>query len=178
MPIATTPQARVFYALVPGVALRRELAELALAVARAAHGRAVGVEQLHLTLLFLGNVERMRIHALCDLAAEVRVPPIVFTLTTVGRFRHAGVAWVAPADDDAATVSALAHALAQRAQDAGFTIERREFHPHITLARRCTRPPPIDCTPALPWHIERFVLMESVPEGGGVRYRELGAWVV
>jgi len=148
---ADSAQARLFFALVPDDGLRRELAELALVVADRVHGRAIPAGHIHLTLVFLGNVPRARLDIAQEAAHPIPSPPFDLRFQTLGRFRRSDVTWIAPlgaakeADD-------LARALAERLTDRGFLLERREFHPHVTLARRSARPPPkLEFTP-FDWH--------------------------
>jgi 2'-5' RNA ligase len=54
--------------------------------------------------------------------------------------------------------------------------ERRAFHPHVTLARRCRRDlAPRAMTP-LAWRVETLTLMASETLPDGPRYRELACW--
>jgi len=172
---ADSAQARLFFALVPDDGLRRELAELALVVADRVHGRAIPAGQIHLTLVFLGNVPSARRNIAQEAAQCIPSPPFDLRLQTLGRFRRSDVTWIAP-PGTAKEADDLARALAEQLTDRGFLLERREFHPHVTLARRSTRPPPkLEFTP-FDWHVERFALMESIPDRDGVRYAEIDAW--
>ncbi|MDH5265059.1 MAG: RNA 2',3'-cyclic phosphodiesterase, partial [Betaproteobacteria bacterium] len=56
--------ARLFFALWPDAAARAALADLARATANRYGGRAVPAANLHLTLVFLGEVDPARIAAL------------------------------------------------------------------------------------------------------------------
>lgn len=94
------------------------------------------LDQLHITLLFLGKVEPDRIAALCDAARDLPVEAFELDVIGVGCF---GKPWsprnlwagVQPPDP----VAALHWALRSRMAGLGFAPESRSFRPHITLAR-------------------------------------------
>ena len=92
-------------------------------------------EQLHLTLRFVGEVERPVAEDLADALGRVRAPRFDLRIKGVGRFdqRSAGALWagVEPREP----VAALAAKLERVCLTVGLAPERRAFHPHITLAR-------------------------------------------
>lgn len=93
-------------------------------------------EQLHLTLRYIGEVDRPVAEDVAAALGSIHAFPVEFALSGVGWFDHgprgALFARVAPA----APLAAL-HAKTDRALvRAGLEPERRAFTPHITLARR------------------------------------------
>lgn len=94
-------------------------------------------EQLHLTLKFLGNVSATQIPRLAERLRSVadRYPSFPLEVTGVGAFpsvirpRTLWVGVVAPA------LSTLASAVDDACAAEGFAVERRPFHPHVTLGR-------------------------------------------
>lgn len=124
---------RMFVALELPAACRATLAGLAVPVRGV---RWLPVDQLHLTLAFLGEVDaaqekRLRVHL-----AGVQVPPFHLPIKGVGTFGggRPSVIW-------AGVGSAHPHlyALHKHLHDAlfaaGLDPELRAFHPHVTLAR-------------------------------------------
>ena len=92
-------------------------------------------EQLHLTLRFIGEVDRPLANDLAAALAGVRSSAFDLRLSGLGTFdrRSGGVLWagVEPAEP----VKALAARIERICQAVGLPPERRAFHPHITLAR-------------------------------------------
>jgi 2'-5' RNA ligase len=92
-------------------------------------------EQLHLTLRFIGEVERPLATDIAHSMAGLRSPPFELRLSGLGTFDHrsGGAIWagVEPAEP----VKALAARVERICQSAGLAPERRAFRPHITLAR-------------------------------------------
>ncbi len=97
--------------------------------------RWVPDEQLHLTLRFIGEVERPLADDIVAALASVRFERFRLRLSGVGRFeqRSGGALWagVEPREP----VAALAAKVERACIRAGLEPERRAFHPHVTLAR-------------------------------------------
>lgn len=93
-------------------------------------------EQLHITLLFLGDVEQGRIEGLCDVARDLPVEAFELEVTGLGCFgqpRSPRNLWAGVQPPE--PVAALNGALKTRMAGLGITPESRPFRPHITLAR-------------------------------------------
>jgi 2'-5' RNA ligase len=92
-------------------------------------------EQLHLTLRFIGEVERPVAEDIAAALANLRFQPFELRIAGVGRFDHQrrGTLWAGVAPH--APVAALAAKVERACVDVGLPPERRAFHPHITLAR-------------------------------------------
>jgi len=97
--------------------------------------RWVPDENLHLTLRFLGEVERPLAEDIAAALATLRSPSFELQIAGVGQFakRNGGALWAGVAPRDA--VSALAAKVDRACTSAGVEPEHRAFHPHITLAR-------------------------------------------
>ena len=93
-------------------------------------------EQLHLTLRYIGEVERPMAEDVASALGSLHAPPIDLALSGVGWFDHgprgALFARVAPVEPLAALHGKVNRALVR----AGLKPEGRAFLPHITLARR------------------------------------------
>lgn len=146
--------------------------------------RWVGDEQLHLTLRFIGEVERPIAN---DVAAVLeRVRPLAFELRIagVGKFekRQSGALWagVWPREP----VVALAAKVERAIQQAGLEPEHRAFSPHITLARWNRRNAEAVETflrrnsdlHSDPFEVDRFTLFESKLSRHGPHYEEIAAF--
>ena len=124
---------RLFVALHPPFAVRERLADLMDGVAAA---RWQDDEQLHLTVRFVGEVDRPQGEDLADALAQVRAPAPQVALAGVGSFGARGRAdtlWVG-----VAPVEPLRHLHAkveQACARAGLAPERRAYYPHVTVAR-------------------------------------------
>ena len=92
-------------------------------------------EQLHLTLRFIGEVERPIANDIADALSRIRAEPFQLRIAGVGRFeqRSSGALWAGV--EPKAPVAALAAKVERICQQVGLEPERRAYHPHITLAR-------------------------------------------
>jgi 2'-5' RNA ligase len=123
---------RLFVALRPPPPIRRALAALQDEVAGA---RWQDDEQLHLTLRFVGEVERRQAEDLAAALGEVRAAAPAVRLHGVGRFDsgHGGALWagIAPREP----LAALHRKVDRICVGIGLAPERRAYLPHVTLAR-------------------------------------------
>lgn len=131
---------RLFLALEVPEAHRREIERRATALRRSLPAaRWVPVENLHLTLRFLGATDPDRVPRLVDAVrpAFAAFEPLTLRLAGGGTFppaRSARVAWVGI--DGGEALPELQREVAAAADAAlGLEPEGRAFHPHVTLAR-------------------------------------------
>ncbi len=168
---------RLFFALWPDAAARAALAQLANEIAAKTGGRAPAIENLHLTLAFVGEVAGESVAALHGVGrvAAAGVAPFALILDRVGVFRSAGIAWAGASAPPPELVQLVAHLNAALASE-DFPTERRTFQPHLTLARRCR----IRVSGAIPapiaWPVERITLNASETLPNGPRYRAVAQW--
>ena len=140
--------------------------------------RWVGDEQLHLTLRFIGEVERPVANDLAAALAAIRFERFKLRISGVGRFdrRNGGALWAGV--EPKAPVTALAAKVERVCQDVGLPPERRAFHPHITLARwkgRSARAADAFAErgsglSSEPFAVDRFILSESHLSRHGPHY--------
>lgn len=141
-------------------------------------------DQLHLTLRFIGEVERPLAEDIAMSLARVRSPRIALRIAGTGRFdqTNSGALWagVEPREP----VAALAAKIERVCQSTGLPPERRAFYPHITLARwrgRRSREAAefIQRSASLasdPFDIEDFVLFESRLSRHGAHYEAVSRY--
>lgn len=168
---------RLFFALWPDAAARDALGTLALAVAAQARGKSPPAENLHLTVVFLGDIPATRVDALRSMGAREAAieAPFALTLDRMGTFRGTGIAWVGPSSPPP-RLDPFARRLGAALAADGFATERQTFHPHVTLARRCRKPGNATIASPIAWHAARLTLTASDPRADGPRYRDIDAW--
>jgi 2'-5' RNA ligase len=103
----------------------------------AKRGRYTWRENLHLTLVFIGETNRADdvLDIMEEVAEERFTEPMELTLTAPGVFggRGGDLHWVGV--ENTPELKALAKSLASGLQEGGFSIEKHRFTPHITIAR-------------------------------------------
>jgi 2'-5' RNA ligase len=137
--------------------------------------------QLHLTLRFIGEVERPLANDIADALSSIRAQRFDLRIKGVGRFeqRSSGALWAGV--DPRAPVGALAAKVERSCQQVGLEPERRTYHPHITLARwtgRRTRELHDYLTrqaalSSEPFAVTGFTLFESRLSRHGAHYQEV-----
>lgn len=138
-------------------------------------------DQLHLTLAFLGEVDRRAEQDLADALAAVHAPPFTLEIRGVGHFEHKGkpsALWAAVTPS--APLNLLHKRVVTACRRAGVEPDRKVFRPHVTLARlnRSSSPPggwlARHGTLAVgPWEADAFILFESRLTPGGSQYKPL-----
>jgi len=165
---------RLFFALWPDGAAASALEELAVALAPALGGKAVPREKIHLTLAFLGEVPPAEVERAIAAGDSVRTRELNVLLDRIGSFRRAKVAW-AGSEAAPAGLAALHVALREALAERGFTIEDRDFAPHVTLVRGIVRAlARKDMPRGIEWRADGFSLVRSEPGTG--RYSIVASW--
>jgi 2'-5' RNA ligase len=166
---------RLFVAIRPPEAIRDLLID---AMDESPDFRWQSEEQLHLTLKFIGEVDRPVASDIADALSRIRSGPFELRISGTGRFeqRSAGALWAGIEPKE--PVAALAAKIDRACLAAGIEPERRAFHPHVTLARwsgRRTREVAafLDRTRGLasdPFTVDAFTLFESRLSRHGAQY--------
>jgi RNA 2',3'-cyclic 3'-phosphodiesterase len=132
---------RTFIAIDPGKEIRARLVSLQEVLARAeTEVKWVERENLHVTLLFLGEVDERDLPAVCKAVAEVAAQTLTFPMgvQTVGCFpnpRRPRTLWAGVGEGSQALCT-LHDALEPPLLELGcYRREERQFTPHITLGR-------------------------------------------
>lgn len=172
-PAAKKDVARVFFALWPDAEVRDALAALACGVQAECGGRATRADKIHLTLFFVGQVERSRLPGLQAAASTVRSVPFELVVDHLGYFRRARIAWAGATCPPALATSVAS--LTGKLVAEGIAAEDRPFVPHITLAREALRKPTNTLIEPVIWRVRDFVLVES-QRGFDGAYQVLQRW--
>jgi 2'-5' RNA ligase len=163
---------RLFVAIRPPIAIREHLLA---AMGGVAGARWQSDEQLHLTLRFIGEVDRHSARDVDAALGAVHHPPFEIALAGIGAFDRRGepvALWAGIVPHEPLRI--LQKKIDQAIVRAGIEPERRAFTPHITLARlpRGARSVKVllETSGGLaspPFAVEEFSLFESrlTPEG-------------
>ena len=128
-------------------------------------------ENLHLTLAFIGETDRLE-DAKTALAALSGGGPVrLETGGPLGRFDD--LWWAGIRGGEA--LAALAGAVQTALRNAGFPIERRAWKPHVTLVRRWRGPAPETAVAPAAMTAQRISLMRSDRVDGRLVYTEVYA---
>ena len=183
---------RLFVAIDPPEDVRRRLGALSRGLDGA---RWVPLDQVHLTLRFLGEVGSEASERIASSLEAVREPRFSLTLAGVGRFpparpkplrRGEGPSRRAPrilwaGIEEQPRLTALHDAIEARVREAGLPPEDKLFSPHLTLAR-LREGTPSDAVELWlergrafregPFAVDRFSLYSSVLAPTGAQHRK------
>jgi len=156
-------------------ALCETAAELKAASRR---GRVTRRENLHLTLVFIGETARVDdILDVMEEAAEAAfTEPVKISLSEAGIFKGRGgdLHWVGV--ENTPELKRLAKELAEGLRAEGFEIEKRRFTPHITIGREMVLSPSADIRiHKASMTADNISLMRSEHVNGRIVYTELAA---
>ena len=165
---------RLFVAIRPPEAIRGQLLDLMEGLLDL---RWQDDQQLHLTLRFIGEVERPVAEDVTTALSGIRFDRFAIAVSGVGKFekRRHGALWAGLQPKE--QLKALNAKLERACQSAGLQPEGRAYHPHITLARWKGRAPRLDSfmekhggLKSEPWDVREFILYESRLGRDGAHY--------
>lgn len=172
--MAEAEHQRLFFALWPDEAVRRQLADYR-DLLKGCRGRLVVPENLHITLAFLGSVDADTRSCLEQAADIISVPAFTLKLDELGFWRRSQVVWLGTGETPEPLLG-LASALKQAMLGCGLEPESRPFQTHLTLMRKARRAPAEEPCEATLWPVADFALMLSDTRPEGVRYEVLQRW--
>ena len=165
---------RLFFALWPDHMVRVQLAQVA-GMLPITTGRRVPSENLHITLAFLGNVQEQAIPELFAAAERLRLPGFPLQVDRCGWWKRAKVAWLAPVHTPAPLLD-LVEQINLVSRTAGLSVDNRDYSPHLTVARKVTRPVTTLSFEPIHWDVRDFCLVESVTHERGAIYQVIRSW--
>jgi 2'-5' RNA ligase len=176
-------KSRVFFALWPEPDVRARLHQETLRLHRRLGGKPTHPDTLHLTLVFIGDVENSLLKDLAATAARIDCPGFELEFDREACWHHNHIAHIG-IDQPPTELFELVDQIASHLKVAGISFDVRPYTPHITLVRKA------DCArfisravttenPALEpirWLARDFVLVRSSLRSEGARYEQLGRW--
>lgn len=164
---------RWFFAIWPEPGAREALADQldALIPPRA---RRTHPLDLHLTLVFLGELDTERLRCAEAAAGALRADPFALRIDRVGWFPRSRVLWCGPSSTPAPLQGLFAD-LQDRLRRCDIAPESRPYRPHVTLARDVRRRPHASSLASVEWTVSALVL--AAGQSGRVpRYQVHRRW--
>ncbi|MBU6421650.1 MAG: RNA 2',3'-cyclic phosphodiesterase [Gammaproteobacteria bacterium] len=166
---------RLFFALWPDEALRHTLYKETRRAVRASGGKPVPAENFHITLAFLGHLDAAGALAANAAAEATTGEGFDLVLDRMGFWADARVAWLG-AQTIPEAGSRFAAALREALRTRGIAVDIRPFLPHVTLARKVSKPGSLGTLRPIRWPVREFVLVHSIPNRHTSEYRPLTSW--
>jgi len=174
---------RLFIAVNFDDAVKKQLLEIQKQLrSQCTRGNFTRPENLHLTLVFLGETPEGKVASLFQIIKDVQALPeaasVELSFTHTGCFTHSHKElWWIGADKNSSgfnNLKAIHDQLIKRLLDSNFSVDNRSFNPHITLGREIKHLEKItlDCD-AIKVKVDHLSLMRSEHIGGVLTYTEL-----
>lgn len=171
---------RVFFAIWPDNTAQEQMAGLAkqLRLESLCGGRKTKADNIHLTLIFVGDVDAIELETLREAANKVGdtgIRAFDFVIDAIRYWKHNQIVY-ATTDRVPRELIDLVIALQDALSAAGFSLEQRPYIPHITLMKRAS----CRTLPELPgpvvWRVREWMLVKSEQTSGGSVYTPLHRW--
>lgn len=167
--------ARVFFALFPNLATQKQLALRADKLTVQCGGRKIKMQHIHLTLVFLGNIDIIRLENLKQSMQPITAKPFQLLLDTVCYWKHTQIVSLQPSQPCNELLE-LVNKLEIALTNAQFTYDKRPYKPHITLIRKATHPPQTNTIEPILFDVMQWVLVQSKPIHNQIEYIPLARW--
>jgi 2'-5' RNA ligase len=175
-PVKNTDTIRVFFALWPQAAIQRQLHTVAKKYQAKCDARLMRAETLHMTLQFIGNINRSQLPELISAADKVSaVPAFRLELNTLSFWKHNRIGYATLSASEPA-LETLAATLQHELTKVGFIADSTKFSPHVTLLRNVEHMLAPQTFMPVTWQVNSFVLVESLTANQKTQYRILQEW--
>jgi len=172
---------RVFFAIWPEGAIRNQLYSLSERLEAACSGRKMRTENIHLTLVFLGEIRASQLDMLRSAANTVREQSFDFIVDRAGYWKHSRLVY-ATAGEVPQRLIRLVDLLKAHMSANGHSFENRTFKPHITLVRKVR----LNFLPnsllyldkPIIWPVNDWVLVKSEQASDRTVYTPIGRWAL
>lgn len=174
----TEPTYRLFFALWPDEQVRMELAAVSQMMNTALRGRPVPVNNLHMTLFFLGEVDAVTLQKIEHFSDHVCTSSFSITLSELVFRQKQQLVWV-EAEEVPPQLADLLNVLRENLSILPVRLEKRQFVPHVTLVRKAnSQRAPFKAITPIQWQVGHFSLVRSHLGEKGVRYEILKNWML
>ena len=168
-----TDFSRLFFALWPDDQTRRELVRLCQSI-EAKGFRPVHPQKVHVTLVFLGNVDAISESLVKQSVTCIFAKPFSLIFDQLSYWRRPKILCLSCSQTPDEAKSLVA-ALNTEVEGCGLQVDTRPYKPHITLARHAHYLPDISFEPIV-YRADSFCLVESCSEPGGANYIVRQRW--
>ena len=133
----------------------------------------------HMTLAFLGTIERLQIDSLKQQLALITAPQFSVSLDALSFWTKPPIAMLIP-NSPPATLLGLQSAVLDGVRNVGIATDdhTRRYKPHVTLARRFKQQDLPCVSIEFTWQVKSFHLFESLSTPEGVRYPLRESWAL
>ena len=164
---------KLFFALWPSDETRKQIIRINQSI-KTSDLKKVKQENLHVTLVFLGNVDAESEILIRQSVKDVSVQPFVLHFDRLDFWRKPRILCLS-AQQLNSQLLMLVDTLKSKVEQCGIKTEERSYKPHITLARKAHKAINNDAF-SIEWPAQAFCLVESCSTPDGIHYQVLQHW--
>ena len=164
---------KLFFALWPSDETRKQIIRINQSI-KTSDLKKVKQENLHITLVFLGNVDTESEVLIRQRVKDVSVQPFVLHFDRLDYWRKPRILCLSTQQLHSQLIM-LVDSLKREVEQCGIKTEERPYKPHITLARKAHKAIEIDAL-SIKWPVQALCLVESCSTPDGVHYQVLQRW--
>ncbi len=162
-----TESSRLFIAIWPNLSTRSKLTAIQDDLQLNEFARCTYQDNLHLTLLFLGNLLQVNLDEVQAQVRSIQFSPFTFNVDRVGFWPHNRIIWAGCVHPEQKLLF-LAEQVSRVFPELGD--KKRAFTPHVTLARKANKRIGVTIEP-IRWHVNRIQLVQSQLRQDRARYK-------
>jgi 2'-5' RNA ligase len=169
---------RLFFAIWPDKETRMQLGRLTGRLASVCEGRKTKTENIHLTLVFVGEVNASQMAALYKTADEIKdcgMRAFDLPIERICMWKRKNIVYAEISEIPQPLID-LVEALQSRLSLAGFSLEERPYKPHITLMRNASCKTLPELAEPMVWRAREWVLVKSDRTSDSSVYTPIGRW--
>ena len=165
---------RLFFALWPNQEIKTQIDYVARQF-KNEKIKLVKKANLHITLEFLGEVSKEDQEVLIDKINQLQHESFDIELTRIGWWRKPQILWIGTTHIPKELLT-LVKSIKKCVKKQGLRIDKREYKPHVTIARKVKQVVIPNEALHIPWQVNSFVLVVSNTNENGVEYEVLQEW--
>jgi 2'-5' RNA ligase len=170
-----TRVARVFFAIKPDDTALIKLNNIAKQLASKSGGYPIRSDKIHLTLLFVGNVNLEQLPRLRSVTNRISANSFKFSIAGIKYWKRNHIIFAATNQTNPELL-ALIKALQQTLSDNGFSFDQQSVTPHITLVRKASNPVLPQLAEPISWSVQEWLLIQSKQTNQRIDYISLDRW--
>lgn len=165
---------RLFFALLPDARTRQRCVDIQHKLTLDSC-QPVIANNLHVTLVFLGQVDADKEQALIEAATKLAIPKLQLSFDQLKFWQKPKILCLTGQNTTNQDLNDLVLRLNKIADQLSLTVDERPYIPHVTLARKARQAVAMDFE-SIQWHAQSFCLMESCSLPTGVEYQVCRCW--
>jgi RNA 2',3'-cyclic 3'-phosphodiesterase len=166
---------RLFFALWPNTDVRQAILKLSQPITQGIHGKIVPYDNWHITLAFLGEVDKSTKQCMQQAATTIQSHRFSLSLDKLDYRAKTRILWLV-ANETPDALRDLVTQLNTALQDCDYQPDTRPFKTHITLMRKAEKIKTLSPITPMTWTVEDFCLVRSILDSRGARYEVIERW--